>query len=117
MPREYLARASVIWTKLESYETPMDDVEANHHIAAGLSSLYEVETSILLAISSLSFAPMREGVQSAHDRRETKRREKESEYGGVAFMAAEPGRGHGARGGGGSRAQQRHPAGAGGGGK
>ena len=57
MPREYLTRASVIRTKLESYETPMDDVEANHHIAAGLSSLYEVGTSILLATSSLSFAP------------------------------------------------------------
>ena len=73
MPREYLARASVIRAKLESSETPMDDVEANHHIAAGLFSLSEVETSILLATSSLSFAQMREGVQSAHDRQEMKR--------------------------------------------
>ena len=39
MPREYLAKAPVIRTNSESYETPLAEVEANHHVAAGLFSL------------------------------------------------------------------------------
>lgn len=108
-PREFFARASVLLTRLQSYVTT-DELESNYHIANALSSEFPVEASILQASDNVTFLTMKETAVRAHDRKEAKRMVGRSEYGGVAFVASGPGRGHGARGSGPSgreRQQQR----------
>lgn len=45
-PRDFLARAVILRTKLEGHQS-LNDVQANHHIATALSELYFVESAIL----------------------------------------------------------------------